>query len=283
MKVDFRFTRNGLVVTFTDASKEVPAGSSYLWDFGVDNGSSTERNPEFTYQKEGFYNVTLTITPPEGEAQSATDNIAVSENTFPMLSGSIYELIDSYIPELLLGFISYKDKRIYIEKWQLYMQPLAEPPVALEEYNNEFAYPALVNQLIMELAAYDWLIVAVMNLMRATSASIENSESGGETGSEEPVPNGNVKKIVTGPTEVEFFEGVLSGDTAASLAKTLNSALQPGGVIDNLKANICMLAERLSIYLPICRNLRQPVPPKVVNRRDPGILGGPNPLYPIKK
>lgn len=286
MKVDFRFTREGFKVTFTDASKEVPADSSYLWDFGVKGGSSSERNPEYTYTKEGFYNVTLTITPPVGvdvERGIATDNIAVSEGVFPTLSSSIYELIDSYIPDELIGSISYKDKRTYIEKWQLYMQPLVEPEVKIEDYNNEFKYPALVNQLIMEMAAYDWLITGIINLMRSTANAIENSSQGSEGGSTEPTANGNIKKITTGPTEVEFFEGTLSGDSTSSLAKTVTSALQPGGVIDNLKANICMLAERLGIYLPICRNLKQPVVPKVVNKRDPGILGGPNPGYVVKR
>lgn len=286
MKVDFRFTREGFKVTFTDASKEVPADSSYLWDFGVEGGSSSERNPEYTYTKEGFYNVTLTITPPAGvdvERGTATDNIAVSEGVFPTLSSSIYELIDSYIPDELIGSISYKDKRTYIEKWQLYMQPLVEPEVKIEDYNNEFKYPALVNQLIMEMAAYDWLITGIINLMRSTANAIENSSQGSEGGSTEPTANGNIKKITTGPTEVEFFEGTLNGDSTSSLAKTVTSALQPGGVIDNLKANICMLAERLGIYLPICRNLKQPVVPKVVNKRDPGILGGPNPGYVVKR
>ena len=286
MKVDFRFTREGFKVTFTDASKEVPADSSYLWDFGVERGSSSERNPEYTYKKEGFYNVTLTITPPAEagvERGIATDNIAVSEGVFPTLSSSIYELIDSYIPDELIGSISYKDKRTYIEKWQLYMQPLVEPEVKIEDYNNEFKYPALVNQLIMEMAAYDWLITGIINLMRSTANAIENSSQGSEGGSTEPTANGKIKKITTGPTEVEFFEGTLSGDSTSSLTKTITSALQPGGVIDNLKANICMLAERLGIYLPICRNLKQPVVPKVVNKRDPGILGGPNPVYVVKR
>ena len=135
----------------------------------------------------------------------------------------------------------------------------------------------------MEMAAYDWLITGIINLMRSTANAIENSSQGSEGGSTEPIANGNIKKITTGPTEVEFFEGTLSGDSTSSLAKTITSALQPGGVIDNLKANICMLAERLGIYLPICRNLKQPVVPKVVNKRDPGILGGPNPGYVVKR
>lgn len=283
MKVDFRFTRNGLNVKFTDASKEVPADSSYHWDFGVEMGISLEKSPTFEYPREGFYNITLTITPPSGEPKIATDNIAVSESNFPILSSSIYDLIDHYIPDDLLGSISYKDKRTYIEKWQLYMQPLVEPEVLLEDYNNEFKYPALANQLIMEMAAYDWLITGIMNLLRSTSSAIEGSTSGPETSTGKEAENGNVKKITTGPTEVEFFEGVLSGESASSLAKTITSALQPGGVIDNLKSNLCMLSERLRIFLPICNNQNNIIVPLVVNRRSPKTIDGPNPSYPVKK
>ena len=122
-----------------------------------------------------------------------------------------------------------------------------------------------------------------MNLMRSTSTAIQDSSHGSQTEREEPSSNGNVKKIVTGPTEVEFFNNVLDGETASSLAKTIVTAMKPGGIIDNIKRNLCMLSSRLSIYLPICNNINTVVIPKVVNRRDPGLLGGPNPSYPINK
>ena len=44
-----------------------------------------------------------------------------------------------------------------------------------------------------------------------------------------------------------------------------------------------MLAERLDIYLPICRYKSDTVVPKVVNRRKPKPLDGPDPSYPILK
>lgn len=289
MKVDFKFTKVGLVVTFKNTSREVPEDSTYLWDFG-DYGvasTSSEREPgPHAYQEEGFYLVTLTITPPAGsEIKPATQkySIGVTLGQYPTLSDSIYNIIDSYIPDELISSISGQDKRVYIEKWQLYIQPLVDHEVPLEEYANEFAYKPLENQLIMELAAYDWLMTGIMNLMRSTSSAIQDSSNGSQTPGTEPGENGNVKKIVTGPTEVEFFDNVLDGETTSSLAKTLTSAMQPGGVIDNIKVNLCMLSERLSIYLPMCKQVRQVVVPEVANRRDPGLLGGPNPTYLLNK
>lgn len=287
MKASFTFTKKDNVVSFINTSREVPEGSTYLWDFGVNGDTSTEINPEpYTYEKEGFYQVTLTITPPVEsglESVKASDNFGISLSGKPTLSDSIYNLIEAYIPDELEKYITLKDKRIYIEKWQLYIQPLVEPAVAEEDYNNEFAYPPLVNQLIVELSAYDWLMTGIMNLLRSVSSTIEDSSTSTEGGTGEETTNGNIKKITTGPTEVEFFEATLSGEDVSSLTKTVTSALQPGGILDSIKVNICMLAERLDIYLPLCDQVKHVMVPNVVNRRNPGLLGGPNPSYPVKK
>ena len=52
-------------VQFTDLSKGNP--TSWYWDFG-DGATSTEKNPRHTYQKSGYYNVTLTIKNAYGES-----------------------------------------------------------------------------------------------------------------------------------------------------------------------------------------------------------------------
>lgn len=134
----------------------------------------------------------------------------------------------------------------------------------------------------MELSAYDFLTVGIINMMRSATDIIQNetnssTQKPGEGEGGEANANQRVKAITTGPTEVQFYEG-LSGDSASSLAKTITGALQPGGVIDTLKANLCMLAGRLCIYLPICTQPRTVKVPKVVNRRKPGPIGGPNPI-----
>lgn len=287
MKVDFTFEKNGKEVSFRNTSRGVPDGSTYLWDFGVIGETSTEKEPPpYTYKKQGFYQVSLTITPPlESGVDKATasDNFGISDSGNQTLSDSIYNIIEAYIPDELLKYITTKDKRIYIEKWQLYLQPLVEPEVPLDKYTDEFAYPPLVNQLVVELAAYDWLMTGIMNLLRSVSNSVEDSSSSSDGSTVVETTNGNVKKITTGPTEVEFFEAQLSGEDVSSITKTVTSALQPGGILDSIKSNICMLAERLDIYLPICDQVGHTVVPRVVNRRNPGLLGGPNPSYPIKK
>lgn len=288
MKADFTFTKKVNQVVFRNTSKGVPAGSTYHWDFGVNGDTSDKEQPEpYTYKEQGFYKVTLTITPPADsglEEDSYSDNFGITLDGKPTLSDSVYNLIEAYVPDELVKYITTKDKRIYIEKWQLYLQPLVEPEVPLDKYNDEFAYPPLVNQLIVELAAYDWLMTGIINLLRSVSSSVEESSSSSEGGTSPVEPtNGNVKKIITGPTEVEFFETSLSGEDVSSITKTITGALQPGGILDSIKSNICMLASRLDIYLPICDQVNHVTVPLVTNRRKAGPLGGPNPSYPIKK
>ena len=58
--------------------------------------------------------------------------------------------------------------------------------------------------------------------------------------------------------------------------------MQPGGLIDELRKNLCMLASRLEIYLPFCDEVVRNIVPRVVNKRQPGVLDGPNPSSPVK-
>ena len=59
--------------------------------------------------------------------------------------------------------------------------------------------------------------------------------------------------------------------------------MQPGGIVDIIKQGICMLAERLDIYLPLCDPINKVVVPRVVNRRIAHGLMGPNPKIIIRK
>lgn len=278
---NYLFTKKGLTVLFKDKSTEVPVGSTYHWDFGDLSDPSSDNNPTHVYTVEGIYDVKLTITKPDATIfGEVTKTIVVSGLVSTTLSKSIYELIDSRIPAELRLSISDDSKREFIEKWQLYIQPLVNHTIPIEEYSNELHYEALENQLIMELAAYDFLNLNVTNLIWNISNTInEGSKIGGV-----PDETSKVKKIVTGPSEVEFFDNNLNSDSLYNLYKVLMNAMQPGGSVDNIKRNLCMLALRLDIYLPICQLTGKVVfAPEVTVTREPGLLGGPNPTFPINK
>lgn len=276
MTVDFLSTLIGLKAKFRIFLDNAPSNFKVTWDYG-DGESETFDNKLTTshlYSKTGEYKVKLTIND-SGTESMVTKVVFVSDNSKTQLPDSIYNLIDTYIPPEIFGKLSLSEKQNFIEKWQLYIQPLVDHEIPLDEFNNESYYEALENQLIMQLAAYDYMVLQVSLMIGASTESITNDNSQDPDATVE----GEVKRIQTGPSEVEYFN---AQDGESKTSANIIRAMKPGGVIDILKQNICMLADRLDIYLPICRAHRTTVVPEVVNRRDPQFLDGPDPLYPLK-
>ena len=242
--LDFVAIANGLEVSFRVLTK-VPAKAIFDWDFGDDKGSVYDvKQPTYTYEKSGFYTVALNITNSEGLNLNATKIVIVNTESKTTLTDSIYNLINYYIPSEISDGMSSEEKAMYITKWQLYIQPLVNHIIPLDKYNDELMYEALENQLIMELAAWDYLNVKLLNLLTSTG---------------------------------EYLSQL------TSLWKTFSQAMQPGGIIDELRKNLCMLAGRLEIYLPFCDQASHVVVPRVVDRRRPGLIDGPNPSSPVKR
>ena len=281
MEIKVITQKNGLTVDFRNFT-EVPSGNiTYHWDFG-DNTQSTLNNPTHEFDKPGFYKVILVVKDPASNTVGSSEQrVPVTDKAKTHLSGSIYQLIDTYIPENIFGVVTTSTKRQFIEKWQLYLQPLVNHCIPLQEYNNEMYYEALENQLIMELAAYDFMSVQVANMVKAQAQSIlENNTTSSSGGSEPPDGyQGDVKKIQTGPTQVEYFN---PNEDESDLASNIIKALGPGGLLDMMKENLCMLAGRLDIYLPICERPTRVVVPKAVNKRIKGPLSGPDPFSLLK-
>lgn len=273
---------SGLTVKFR-LTGQVPPTFPVGWDFGDSKEEYNKRDVTHIYEESGFYRVTVSYTDTKkGETYTYSQVIVVNIEAETSLNASIYDLIDYYIPEEIMVKMSLQEKQMYINKWQLYIHPLVNHFIPKEEYNNELYYEGLENQLIMELSAWDYLHTKLYNLLARAGQYLGNV-----TGLTEEETDGigqsrgdRIKKITTGPTEVEYFDAM--SDSIGSLYSTYYKALQPGGLIDEIKKQLCMLAERLEIYLPLCQHNRMVKVPKVVNRRNPGKLGGPNPTYPIK-
>jgi glucose/arabinose dehydrogenase len=72
-----------LTVQFSSAGSTDPEGSAltYAWNFG-DGGTSTAANPSHTFASNGSYDVTLTVTDPQGASGSDSVQIGVG-NTAP--------------------------------------------------------------------------------------------------------------------------------------------------------------------------------------------------------
>lgn len=280
MNVAFVYVTKGLQVSFRIISK-VPTSCYTSWDFGDSKeSSSNDRSPSYTYETAGFYTVTLRVTKDEETIeQSQLVMVSEDESITTHLSDSIYNLIDNYIPPEL-GNITMDQKVTYITKWQLYLGPLVNHEILPDKYQDELAYEGLENQLVMELAAWEYLNVQLTALLAKTNDFFSKFQSQPGTSEEDSEdPNTRIKSITTGPTEVEYYDKF--SDSIASWWKYYMQALQPGGIIDELRINLCTLAQRLEIYLPFCDKVRTSVFPKVVNRRKAGPLGGPNPIAPL--
>lgn len=270
--LDFVYSVSGLKVSYRILTK-VPADSKPDWDFGDNRGKSSDINPNYTYDSSGFYTVTLRVG-----GDTCTKTVLVSSHVSTVLKGSIYNLIDKYIPKSLADSLTIEDKETYINKWQLYLQPLVNHEIPLEEYSNELYYEGLENQLIMELAVYDLVYSKIYNLILSTGSTLSDIVSGNPGDGE---GDGRIKQITTGPTEVQFYDSL--SESISSLYKTYTQMTQPGGMLDELRKNICMLASRLDIFLPICDKPSLVVAPKVVNRRVSCGISGPNPPALVNK
>ena len=72
-------------VSFTDLSSNGP--TSWLWDFG-DGNTSTLQNPSYTYNNNGTYNVSLTVTNTYGSDNITNSNlVTVNKPTAPIVNG----------------------------------------------------------------------------------------------------------------------------------------------------------------------------------------------------
>lgn len=271
MAVEFTHSSNKLDVRFTNLSTSTGQANPN-WDFG-DGQTSEEINPTHHFDAMGRYSVTLKYISADGTAVGEfTQVVMVSDMANTTLPDTIYLLINTYLPAETFGEIDPKIKNQFINKWQLYLGPIVNHRIPECEFTNELYFEALENQLIMELAAYDYMVLKVNQMFQGVTHKLD-SHSTGESESE---GENSVKHITTGPTEVEYFNGEdFLGDAISAIVKAMN----PDGVIALMRNQVCMLAARLDIYLPICQRLPdKKVVPRVVNRRKKTFLGGPDPM-----
>lgn len=87
LQADFTYTTSGLQASFTDTSTDSAATiTSWSWTFG-DGGSSTDRNPSHTYNGNGTYTVSLTVTDNLGMIAATSRAITVTQPNIPPTAG----------------------------------------------------------------------------------------------------------------------------------------------------------------------------------------------------
>jgi PKD repeat protein len=82
---NFSYSLNGLTVSFTDTSTPASAPPSSIvawsWTFGDGVGTSTQRNPSYTYTANGSYSVTEIVTDQVGAVSRKTETVKVLNTT----------------------------------------------------------------------------------------------------------------------------------------------------------------------------------------------------------
>lgn len=131
-----------------------------------------------------------------------------------------------------------------VRYWRHYLQTLIDPNILDADLDDESKWPFLVNVLMAKLVIYDCILLEYKNL------AVTATGSSGDV--DDPSPGtGPVKKIETGPTNAEWYDG---SDVLSNMFKPNT---QGQTTMDGLQQDLCMLAKRVRIYLPICGKLNE--------------------------
>lgn len=229
--ISFSFTANNLIVIFRPLA--IGNVDSWAWDFGASatpQTSTAQFPPAITFNAVGQYPIQLSATNADGTS-TLINSIIVLDT--PGLNLSILSLIKFSVPP---GFeLEEMLMEQEIKKWQLYLQPTLDPKILDADVFDESKWPPLANILISKLVIYDLILRAAS--LSITAANVQNN-TGGAGGT----VKGAVKKIETGPSNAEWYDG----------NDFWMNVMGDGGIFQMLINEICMYASRLRISLPMC-------------------------------
>jgi len=221
-------TTRSLIIRDLSVSSEEITSSKVTWE---DEGTPEEidQTLEHTYTEDGTYRISLVIVSSEG---TDTQELVITfANGQYSTSTPIILRVNDYLFDA--EAITEDDKWEHIRKWQLFLYPLVNHDIDEKDIYNELVYTELENLLIAQLVALDILMIGANKYLQSMFSTSDQPEAG--SGQE-------VKKITTGPTEVEWFQG----------SETWSKIMAPGGLFNEVKSSICTLANRVQVPLPIC-------------------------------
>lgn len=237
----FTYTAVGLTATFRDLSSGNP--SSWAWDFG-DNATSTEPSPTHTFTEEGFQTVTLTITK-DAETSESSQRVGVSASGQECPQMPTYEAVMLRVPSSLTVAVAPPLVYSLIRKWQRIISKLVTPEIPEIYTHNELNWPILANELVVELVVLDLFEGRISNYL------LSLMQSGSNAGSTTTTSGGGLKKVVTGPSEAEFY------NASQSVSEQISSISGKGGLLEQSKNQACTLAGILRVPLQMCPKLSQ--------------------------
>ena len=129
---------------------------------------------------------------------------------------------------------------LLIRKWQTTLHVAFNVQTVL--CHIEASYTENQNILISDLVAYDLLTLFFNKVLGAIS---DNTVTGATTVS------GGVKRVQTGPAEVEYFDIPNKAN-----AEALALLLKDGSLISEIKGRICSEADQLRVKVHICEDFK---------------------------
>lgn len=250
-------TNGGLGIKLLNLSSSPIPITSFKWTLGDGTTNTTNDVYEHTYASPGKYTIKLEVENSEGKGElSRTINIGPGELSIDV---NLITLIDSYMPSILIGSSSIEEKINLINKWQEYLQPQLCIPI--DKTHNELAWPYLANHLIAQLVTYDMILAVFQKFMLYGIITNSEREVTGENG----LVNKQIKMIETGPTKTEWFERK-SAEEMKEIALALGFLGRPDNMLSLITEGMCSLADRLTVYLPMCNVKNNVIIPKVLKR-----------------
>lgn len=233
----FTYNADGLGVTFKNLSQNITGTTTYLWNFG-DGQTSILKDPTNTYTVVGFFDVILTLTD-GAEINAITIRVGVNEAGKPELGN--FNLIQLVTNNLPTGVTLDTTLAVsYIRGWQEYLFPLVDPPTDEAYKYDETSYEPLVNQLIGKLVTVDIILQGAKSYLAGLGNNPGSSTK-------------DLKKVVTGPAESEWFSG----------SDMWYSIMRQGGILDGIQSECCVIAARICVFLPFCPAQNKVITPQV--------------------
>lgn len=168
-----------------------------------------------------------------------------------MLTNLIIQLVEDNLPAGFTVSQDYLERRL--KEWQLYLHTAANIPTEYKEDTD------LWSEEWQTVLAYCIIYDIIMRILSGSILfrDITTDEDG------VIAAEGEVKKITTGPTDVEFF------NSKESWAELIKYWLGPDGLASLLFAKACMAASIVGVKLPFCPGNKLNVGPRIIKFKKP--------------
>lgn len=168
-----------------------------------------------------------------------------------MTQQSFNQLVADNLPAGFSVSQDYLDRQLKI--WQMLLHEAAEIP---EEYKYDLAVWSDTWEVVLAYCVIYDIYMRILSGAIIFGGVSTNTNGEIQTG-------GEVKKIVTGPTEVEYF------GTKEAWAEIIKLWGAPGGLLELFFAKACMAARMVGVKLPFCTGAKILVGPKVITFKKP--------------